>query len=173
MQLDSYQFQYKSFVWPLSAGFHTLQWIYHKDVAYEMGEDKAFIRTIQILGTDFSSESCTPCPKGYYSNPGSAECVPCPVNTFSDTVGTATCKDCNPPGQAQAKYALPGATSCLPSKLCTHEDVVTSYSDCGTSGHMRTQRQVAPLSPCLLSGDTLSPCPRLFSSFFYLCLSHF
>ena len=30
MQLDSYEFQYKSFVWPLTPGFHTLQWIYHK-----------------------------------------------------------------------------------------------------------------------------------------------
>jgi len=29
MQLESYQFQYKSFVWPLTAGFHTLQVIFH------------------------------------------------------------------------------------------------------------------------------------------------
>ena len=140
MQLESYQFQYKSFVWPLSAGFHTLQWIYHKDVAYEMGEDKAFIRTIQVIGTDFNSEKCTPCPKGYYSNPGSSECNPCAVNTYADTAASATCKPCNT-GADQSKYALPGATSCLPAKPCTKDDIVTSYSDCGADGKKRTRRQ--------------------------------
>ena len=136
MQIESYQFQYKTKAFPLSAGFHTLQWIYHKDVAYEMGEDKAFIKTIQIMGTDFNSEQCSPCPKGYHSNAGSSECVPCAVNTHSDSTGAATCKPC-PSGQ----YALPGATSCLPSKACTNEDIVTTYSDCSADGKQRTKSQ--------------------------------
>jgi len=157
MQLKSYQFQYESFVWPLTAGFHTLQWIYHKDVAYEMGEDKAFIRAIQIMGTNFNSASCDPCPKGHSSNPGSAECVPCVVNTYSDAPGSATCKPCNPPGAPQTKYALPGATACLPSKPCTSEDIVTSFSDCGTDGKKRTRRQ-AYSQPKICSGG-VAPLP--------------
>ena len=156
MQLESYQFQYKSFVWPLSAGFHTLQWIYHKDVAYEMGEDKAFIRTIQVIGTDFNSEKCTPCPKGYYSNPGSSECIPCAVNTYADTAASATCKPCNT-GADQSKYALPGATSCLPAKLCTKDDIVTSYSDCGADGKKRTRRQT--YSQPKICNDGVVPLP--------------
>jgi hypothetical protein len=151
MQLESYQFQYTSKVLPLPAGFHTLTWIYHKDVAYEMGEDKAFIRTIQVMGTDFNSDRCEICPKGYYSNSGSAECIPCPVNSYSDTPGAANCIPCNPPGEPQAKYSLPGATACLAAKPCTADDIVTSYSDCGVGGKKRVRHQSYAL-PKICSG---------------------
>lgn len=48
MDMSSYQFQYESMAYPLTPGYHTLQWIYHKDVAYEMGADRASIRAIQV-----------------------------------------------------------------------------------------------------------------------------
>lgn len=48
MEIDSYKFQYNKVSYKLSPGMHTLEWVYHKDVAYEMGEDTAWIRSITV-----------------------------------------------------------------------------------------------------------------------------
>lgn len=145
MDMSSYQFQYESMAYPLTPGYHTLQWIYHKDVAYEMGADRASIRAIQVLGTMYNTEHCDVCPKGHFSTPGSAECQKCAVNTYADKSGAAQCKPCNAPGQAGgAKYAFPGATKCLPAKPCTRDDIAVSFSQCDGKKRTKSEAYIQP-----------------------------
>ncbi|KAJ1468384.1 hypothetical protein T484DRAFT_1855436 [Baffinella frigidus] len=132
MEMTSYKFQYTKVSLALPAGFHTLEWVYHKDVAYEMGQDRAWIRSIQVLGTKDNTESCSKCPIGHFSESGSSECTKCPVNTFGATSGNALCQPCNPAGTKDGnfKFALPGAKACKKAPLCKEGDILTSYSEC-------------------------------------------
>lgn len=59
MDIDSYKFQYQKASFKLTPGFHTLEWVYHKDVAYEMGEDTAWVRSITVRTTPCSLHAHT------------------------------------------------------------------------------------------------------------------
>ena len=141
MEMVSYQFQYTQVTVPLDAGFHTLQWVYHKDVAYEMGEDKAWIRSIEVLGTQANTDFCNVCPAGRYSEPGSALCTLCPTNTFAEKSGSGSCQPCNAPGDLDRPhmYSYPGSSSCSPSSPCVAEDITATYGPCDEGTGMRTK----------------------------------
>ena len=141
MEMVSYQFQYTPVTIPLGAGFHTLQWVYHKDVAYEMGEDKAWIRSIEVLGTQANVDSCNVCPTGRYSEAGSALCTLCPTNSFADKSGSGTCQPCNAPGEVDRPhmYSYPGSATCSPSIPCVAEDITISYGRCDEATGMRSK----------------------------------
>ena len=62
MEIDSYKFQYNKVSYKLTPGMHTLEWVYHKDVAYEMGEDTAWIRSITVRRRRNSLASPPPPP---------------------------------------------------------------------------------------------------------------
>ncbi|EKX51696.1 hypothetical protein GUITHDRAFT_102302 [Guillardia theta CCMP2712] len=124
MQMDSYEFKYTQFTWPLAAGLHTLQW---------------------VIGMQYNTETCSVCPKGHYSPPGSAECLKCPVNTYADKSGTASCLPCNPVGgHDSAKYSLPGAVQCKPAKPCVETDILVTYSECNNGKRTKHESYVEP-----------------------------
>lgn len=46
-------------------------------------------------GTVVNGDSCTTCPKGYFStNPADSACTPCPKNQYQPFKGQTTCLDC-------------------------------------------------------------------------------
>ena len=51
----------------LAAGYHTIQWKYYKDRSVTNGEDKAYIKMIQVQGTTYAVTECEPCDVGFYS----------------------------------------------------------------------------------------------------------
>jgi hypothetical protein len=100
----------------LQKGFYVFQWIYDKDFSVSTGEDGAFLKVkfslhsiplkrankssnffffffcfeqfIELGGTTYADNSCTPCPAGTFSNTsGQEDCLPCPVNTYSNSTG--------------------------------------------------------------------------------------
>ena len=90
-------------------GFHTLQWVYSKDISNRYGNDKANIRRIELIGSDTAIEGpCPLCSPGTYANAtGSSLCDPCPWNTYSNTNGLTICTDCDP-----TDFSLPGNVAC-------------------------------------------------------------
>ena len=146
MEMTSYEFQFTEMRFPLPAGFHTLEWVYHKDVAYEMGQDRAWIQSIQIDGTLDNTAMCSKCPWGHYSETGATKCLKCAVNTYSNVAGSAHCNPCNPEGAQDSafKFALPGAKSCKAAPKCTANDMVRSYSECKNSERTQSEAYNQP-----------------------------
>ncbi|CAI5464582.1 unnamed protein product [Closterium sp. Yama58-4] len=66
MALESYQFEPREVVFPLTAGHHTLVWLYSKDQRWTKGEDIATLRFIEVDGIGFNDFACTPCEAGFY-----------------------------------------------------------------------------------------------------------
>jgi len=151
MELTSYKFQYNKFSTTVQPGFHTLEWVYHKDVAYEMGEDRAWIKSIQVSGTLDNAARCNVCPKGFYSDAGAEKCEPCPMNTFAAASSSATCTACT-----GSKFAYPGSSACKPAKPCTNNDLSIAYSPCSSNKRTRTY-SFSP--PKICSGGVTPPAP--------------
>eukprot|EP00285_Hemiselmis_virescens_P019125 CAMPEP_0173387616 /NCGR_PEP_ID=MMETSP1356-20130122/10086_1 /TAXON_ID=77927 ORGANISM="Hemiselmis virescens, Strain PCC157" /NCGR_SAMPLE_ID=MMETSP1356 /ASSEMBLY_ACC=CAM_ASM_000847 /LENGTH=885 /DNA_ID=CAMNT_0014344285 /DNA_START=107 /DNA_END=2764 /DNA_ORIENTATION=+ len=139
MDLTSYKFQYTKVTHPVDPGFHTLEWVYHKDVAYEMGEDMAWIKSIQVSGTLDNAQRCNVCPKGSYSVKGADKCEPCPMNTFSSKSSSASCTACT-----GSKFSYPGSSACKPAKGCRDADIQVAYSACSGGKRTRTYSYTQP-----------------------------
>ncbi|CAI7850789.1 unnamed protein product, partial [Closterium sp. NIES-54] len=105
MALESYQFEPREVVFPLTAGHHTLVWLYSKDARWTKGEDIATLRFIEVDGIGFNDFACTPCEPGFYSAAGASTCLPCAPNTVSRWV--ATCTACRIPSLAAAHTSPP------------------------------------------------------------------
>lgn len=111
--------------YPLTTGYHELTWVYHQ----EGGPGLATLKNLIIVGlhngqgtlsqpypcpggtfsTDPKATSCTECPAGSYSTPGSTACTLCPINTYSTNSGSATCTPC---GQGSTTANAIGSTYC-------------------------------------------------------------
>ncbi|KAF4673184.1 hypothetical protein FOL46_007677 [Perkinsus olseni] len=121
----------------LEAGPHTLEWVYSKDMSEDYGYDRAWIRSIELLGTRTVDLECLPCPPGdqrLLTSTVREQCLFCGRDEYPDH-NTSVCQQC-PPGQ----YAAPGDSSCSVRPPCTAEDYSIQYSDCDAATWKRTGR---------------------------------
>lgn len=61
--LMSYTYGYLKATFPLSQGYHKVEWKYVKNEHITRGKDRAYIRLIEIYGAKAYDEECLPCPK--------------------------------------------------------------------------------------------------------------
>jgi len=124
----------KTVSFPLSRGYHTLQWHYVKDISMARGADAAYIRLLEIDGTSFAADSCTPCPIGTASSVLNASaCSYCPRDTYADVDGRTVCSLC-PANQ----YAPVGSSECYDRYPCTEKDYIYTYGPCTYNSATRT-----------------------------------
>ena len=110
----------------LARGYHTLEWRYVKDASVSLGEDCAWLRVVELDGTGFADDRCTPCAPGSASAaPNASACDFCPRNTCAPDAGTTVCTPC-----PTDHYAPAGATACLPRTPCTSSDMYPVYGSC-------------------------------------------
>ncbi|GJP47668.1 hypothetical protein CLOM_g6844 [Closterium sp. NIES-68] len=135
MALESYQFEPREVVFPLTAGHHTLMWLYSKDARWTKGEDIATLRFIEVDGIGFNDFVCTPCEAGFYSSAGASSCLPCAPNTVS-SAGASVCKPC-----AAEQYAqIIPRTQCLDRPTCrVDRDATSVIGPCKLSTLTRTK----------------------------------
>ena len=73
----------------LTAGPHVLTWKYFKDYSSSSGEDKAFIKDLEIIGIGYADDSCSLCPAGTFAaTPRATTCSSCRENTFAPNIGS-------------------------------------------------------------------------------------
>ncbi|KAK2552323.1 Endosome/lysosome-associated apoptosis and autophagy regulator family member 2 [Acropora cervicornis] len=116
------RFQWTTLTYNLKPGTHTLKWVYHKSCySYAVSfVDKAFIRSITLVGTEEPNISCTKCPPGYYSKIGGASnCTACSYFEYQSKEGQQQCDIC-----PQDTYSMLGASKCLPLPNCTDDDII-------------------------------------------------
>ncbi|RLN37478.1 hypothetical protein BBJ28_00024720, partial [Nothophytophthora sp. Chile5] len=122
---------WKEEVVEVSAGAHTLAWNYMKDYAGDAGEDKAFIKVIEVVGTAFADLHCHTCG-GDMTMTGGSLCAFCGPNEYSaaksDSELDFTCYAC-PPNTFAPKGSI-GAASCVEQRACSTDDVVETYTAC-------------------------------------------
>lgn len=90
-------------------GLYTLSWIFEKSSSLiARNDDAASLHKIKILspagsasqclscpaGTKGDGTTCTPCPKGHYSDAGSSQCLLCPSGSITPEEGMGFCKAC-------------------------------------------------------------------------------
>ncbi len=54
---------FQSFKFELTAGVHTLKWVYFKDFLFSLGEDRAFLTTIEFDGISYAADKCMQFPR--------------------------------------------------------------------------------------------------------------
>lgn len=122
---------WKEVVHDVPAGAHTFSWDYMKDYAGDKGEDKAFIKVIEIVGTSFSDLHCHTCG-GDMTMTGGSICAFCDANQYSaaksDSELDFTCYPC--PTNTYAPKGSIGIESCVERRVCTDDDLVATYSAC-------------------------------------------
>ncbi|CAI5941030.1 unnamed protein product, partial [Closterium sp. NIES-64] len=111
MALESYQFEPRQVVFPLTAGHHTLVWLYSKDARWTKGEDIATLRFIEVDGIGFNDFACTPCEAGFYSA-GAAECKACTPEQYAQIIPRTQCLD-RPIHLFIPPAILPAAFNCI------------------------------------------------------------
>lgn len=86
------------------------------------------------------SSSCFACPKGFFSNASAEICLPCPLNTFGNSISTASSSGCKPcssfsftmsTGQTRCMYCAPGSS--FVNSTCT-KCSEGSFSSAETNG---------------------------------------
>lgn len=97
-----------------------------------------------VAGFEQTQDVCEPCAVGHYSSEG-GDCQLCPVNTFSDTVGSASCTLCPDHTSSNAGavhkydclcnigYFFNGSV-CIACAPGTYKDVVSSVQQCTACG---------------------------------------
>ncbi|KAG7394847.1 hypothetical protein PHYBOEH_004613 [Phytophthora boehmeriae] len=122
---------WKEVVVEVSAGTHTLAWNYMKDYAGDAGEDKAYIKVIEIVGTAFADLHCHSCG-GDMTMTGGSLCAFCGPNEYaaakSDSELDFTCYAC--PVNSYAPKGSIGIDSCVEQRACTMDDVEETYTAC-------------------------------------------
>ncbi|KAG2531265.1 hypothetical protein BBO99_00001632 [Phytophthora kernoviae] len=122
---------WKEKVVEVSTGTHTLAWNYMKDYAGDAGEDKAYIKVIEIVGTAFADLHCHTCG-GDMTMTGGSLCAFCGPNEYaaakSDSELDFTCYAC--PANSYAPKGSIGIDSCVEQRACTMDDVEETYTAC-------------------------------------------
>uniref|UniRef100_H3GKJ8 MRH domain-containing protein n=1 Tax=Phytophthora ramorum TaxID=164328 RepID=H3GKJ8_PHYRM len=122
---------WKEAVVQVSAGAHTLAWNYMKDYAGDAGEDKAYLKVIELVGTAWADLHCHTCG-GDMTNSGGSLCAFCGPNEYaaakSDSELDFTCYSC-PPNTYAPKGSI-GISSCVEQRACTMDDVDETYTAC-------------------------------------------
>jgi len=117
-----------TYTFPLTAGYHTIQWEYRKDITITANQDRASLSYIYVKGTTLAPVKCQECPIGHYQDQeGESSCKNCPANTFnSDVIGASICESC-----PEFTYSFPGSISCTPIRECNLTgDYTWSYTPC-------------------------------------------
>ncbi|CAI5524773.1 unnamed protein product [Closterium sp. Naga37s-1] len=154
MALESYQFEPREVVFPLTAGHHTLVWLYSKDARWTKGEDIATLRFIEVDGIGFNDFACTPCEPGFYSAAGASTCLPCAPNTVS-SAGAAECKACT----AELYAQIIPRTQCLDRPTCrVDHDATSEIGPCKLTTLTRT-KSWKWLEPQICKPSDLDPLP--------------
>lgn len=158
-----------NFNYSVPVGYHTFLWKYYKDRSITVGEDKVYIKMIQVDGTTYAVTECEECDIGFYNpNSGASECLPCPAGNFSDSTGATSCQKC--PG---GTYSFPGSSKCLPSRTCnnatTSPDITWNQTRCINNTRTITYQWIQPMTCSGNDGLTLpspvtvsctpDPCP--------------
>mmetsp|Transcript_38885 Transcript_38885/g.64734 ORF Transcript_38885/g.64734 Transcript_38885/m.64734 type:complete len:944 (-) Transcript_38885:210-3041(-) len=114
MRLASQQPDWTTFSYNITAGYHSIKFVYTKDYSLSYGQDRAWIREVTVMGTSYAAMKCSNCSVGSASNTTSAtKCSLCPRDTYSDSPGLANCIPC-----PSTHYALSGASVCTPRPPC-------------------------------------------------------
>jgi hypothetical protein len=124
---------------PLTPGLHEIYFEYRTMRSPLNPSPLAYIASISVTGTSFSSLSCYPCKTGGNS-PGASSCDLCDFNKFWDK---GACQDC-PPSTFSLKGAI-GKESCKPRPLCSLSDTKFRLSDCISGSRTKTYIFRSPL----------------------------
>lgn len=156
MPLKSYQFQYLRKEYKLTPGVHVIEFVYSKDSFFAVGEDRAWIRDIEVVGTDFNDPACSVCPPGTYSTDGSSACLLCPADHYSSAAGSQECLKCS-----DTQFSAPGSSSCTSRPECSHDDWYPVYGQC--EGATRLERFLYKQPRICIGGlplpiETQAPC---------------
>jgi len=142
MPLESEQHDYKEFRAELPAGPHTMRWEFTKDYMGGMGEDKARIQLVEVVGTSFADLVCRSCHNArMHSGVGAVHCNACGRDKYLTAGGQTAqnfeqCSAC-PSG----RWAPPGSVgnaSCLLQEACQTKDTEVYYMPC--QGNRRVKR---------------------------------
>ncbi|KAG3018798.1 hypothetical protein PC121_g12044 [Phytophthora cactorum] len=122
---------WKEAVVQVSAGAHTLAWNYMKDYAGDAGEDKAYLKVIELVGTAWSDLHCHTCG-GDMTNSGGSLCAFCGPNEYAAAKSNSeldfTCYSC-PPNTYAPKGSI-GISSCVEQRACSMDDVDETFTAC-------------------------------------------
>ncbi|KAG7375580.1 hypothetical protein PHYPSEUDO_000574 [Phytophthora pseudosyringae] len=122
---------WKEAVVQVSAGAHTLAWNYMKDYAGDAGEDKAYLKVIEMVGTSWSDLHCHTCG-GDMTNSGGSLCAFCGPNEYAAAKSNSeldfTCYAC--PSNTYAPKGSIGISSCVEQRACSMDDVEETYTTC-------------------------------------------
>ncbi|KAL3666927.1 hypothetical protein V7S43_007874 [Phytophthora oleae] len=122
---------WKEAVVQVSPGAHTLAWNYMKDYAGDAGEDKAYLKVIELVGTAWSDLHCHTCG-GDMTNSGGSLCAFCGPNEYAAAKSNSeldfTCYAC--PKNTYAPKGSIGIFSCVEQRQCSMDDVEETYTAC-------------------------------------------
>uniref|UniRef100_A0AAV1UA44 Tyrosine-protein kinase ephrin type A/B receptor-like domain-containing protein n=1 Tax=Peronospora matthiolae TaxID=2874970 RepID=A0AAV1UA44_9STRA len=130
-ELVSHSNGWKEAVMQVPAGAHTLVWNYMKDYSGDAGEDKAYLKVIELVGTAWSDLHCHSCG-GDTTNGGGSLCAFCGPNEYaaakSNSELDVTSNTC-PPNTYAPKGSI-GISSCVEQRPCSTDDVNETYTTC-------------------------------------------
>ncbi|TMW62552.1 hypothetical protein Poli38472_005170 [Pythium oligandrum] len=131
MPLTSHTDGWEEAVFDVKAGAHTFSWDYTKDFSGDSGDDKAFIKVIELVGTSFSDTYCHPCGSDVTMTGGSL-CAFCKANEYaaprSESELEFVCQKC-PKDRFSPKGSI-GWESCVERRGCSSEDVMETFTPC-------------------------------------------
>eukprot|EP01130_Rhizamoeba_saxonica_P014248 TRINITY_DN6209_c0_g1_i1.p1 TRINITY_DN6209_c0_g1~~TRINITY_DN6209_c0_g1_i1.p1 ORF type:complete len:1761 (-),score=372.85 TRINITY_DN6209_c0_g1_i1:32-5032(-) len=121
----------KIYTFPISAGAHTIQWIFSKDYVIGSGADSTVIWWIEFSGLYFNDDYCHNCHPGYTSLDAASECTICPKNTHAPSSGSEECTAC-----LEGEYSFEGSSECSEKLPCTEENIDYFYTPCTSADTM-------------------------------------
>ncbi|CAK0859128.1 unnamed protein product, partial [Prorocentrum cordatum] len=140
----------------LTKGDHTLRWQYTKDYGNYVGEDRAWVQVIEVVGTQHSDLVCRECHSANtHSMSGASRCNACGRDQYLEhrSINLEQCLDC-PAG----KWSSPGSvssTSCRDRMPCSASDVDVTYTPCEQEQRHRQRVWREPVT-CLTDAPNAS-----------------
>ncbi|XP_031559408.1 UPF0577 protein KIAA1324-like [Actinia tenebrosa] len=160
MTFTGNQFVWKIAKYNVTTGFHQLKWVYRKNcygLSYRGVSDKAFIRSITLVGTLAPQTTCTPCPAGSFSTKKEAkECIKCSYFQYQPQAGKTSCQSC-----PSDQYSMLGSAYCIPLINCTKDDLIMAPDKLKTCVLKKDKfyRKMTPIySSVMVSGSTHKLC---------------
>eukprot|EP00759_Apiculatamorpha_spiralis_P024464 PhF_6_TR27910/c0_g1_i4/m.40973 len=134
-----------------------IKFVYVKDGAGASGDDKVYIKRIQVRGTKYAASECLRCPVGHSSPVHSSQCHACPENHYSNVEGAPwPCFPC-----PVHTYAPPGSTQCIATADCGEEDYLVQFTPCAKrpDGKLYRTRKYVLATPilCNVTSSTYVP----------------